>query len=105
MGYIEFTEFNQTGIAGLFLYPSAVWAGFIPLVLFALFSIVLMSTYFSQKRLTGRGNFNSSFAVAGYFTAIVALVMTLTEGLINLPTLTICIVIAIIGTILLLIQD
>ena len=76
----------------------------IPLVLLSLFSIVLLSTYFSQKRLTGRGDFFSSFAVAGFFIAIIALVMTLTEGLINNTTLTICIVVSVIGAIFLIIS-
>ncbi len=100
--YITFTEFNKTGLAGLLTYPAHVWAGFTPLLLFALFSIVLMSTFFSQKRLSGRGDFFSSFAAAGYFTAIIAFVMTLVEGMINITTLVTCVSVALVGTILLL---
>lgn len=102
MVYQTFQEFNNTGLTGLFLYPASVWNGFIPLVLFALFSIVFMSTFFSQKRLTGRGDFLASFAVAGYFIAVVSFVMSMVEGLISLPTLVICVTIAIIATILLI---
>lgn len=100
-----FQEFNQTDVAGLFTYPAHVWAGFIPLVLFALFCIVLMSTFFSQKRLRGKGDFRSSFAVAGFFIAITASVMMLVTDLINVSTVVICIVISIIGAIILLTSD
>jgi len=99
--YQTFAEFNQTDLAGLFLYPQSVWAGFIPLVLFALFTIVMLSTYFSQKRTTGSGDFFASFAVAGFFTAIITFIMALIEGLINEIVLTTVIIIAIIGVILL----
>ena len=102
MAYPTFTAFNNTGMDGLFLYPASVVPLFIPLVLFALFSITLMATFFSQKRLTGRGDFLASFSVASFFVAIVAFVMTLVDGLISLPTLVICAAIAIIGVVLLL---
>jgi len=101
MAYETFTEFNSTGLAGLFLYPANVWGGFIPLILFALFAITFMSTFFSQKRLIGKGDFIASFAVASYFVAIVAFVMSLTDGLINITTVVVCVVLTIIGTILL----
>ena len=77
---------------------------FIPLFLFSLFVIVLLTTYFSQRRLTTRGDFFASFAVAGWFITIIAFVMSLTEGLINLPTIITCIIVAIVGTIMLLIS-
>jgi UDP-N-acetylmuramyl pentapeptide phosphotransferase/UDP-N-acetylglucosamine-1-phosphate transferase len=94
-------QYNQTDLAGLFTYPAKVYSGFIPLVLFGLFSIVLLSTYYAEKRLTSRGDFFSSFAVAGFFIAVVANVMNLVEGLINGLTVMICVVVSIVGVILL----
>jgi len=105
MAYQTFQEYNQTDLTGLFTYPAKVVPAFTPLILFALFTISLLASYFSQKRLTGRGDFMGSFAVAGYFTAVIAFIMSLVPGLIDLITLVICIVVAIIGTILLLIKD
>lgn len=109
MAWQEFQSFNQTDLAGLFLYPAGiknlttgqVGIGFIPMILFALFVIVLFSTFFTQKRFTGREDFFASFATAGFFTAVIALIMTLVDGLINNYTLTFTVVIAIIGVILL----
>ncbi len=100
--WMTFTEYNDTTVSGLFTYPAEIWAGFIPLTLFALFTIVMFSTYFSQRGLTGTGDFKSSFAVAGFFVAIISLVMTMVEGLIGIPTVVICITISIIGVLLLL---
>ena len=100
--YQTFTEFNNTGMDGLFLYPASVVPSFIPLVLFALFVITLMATFFSQKRLSGRGDFLASFSVASFFTAVIAFSMTLVDGLISLPTLVITVAVAIIGVVLLI---
>ena len=101
MAFQTFQEFNQTDLTGLFVYPASVWSGFIPLVLFSLYIIVLMSTFFTQKRLTGREDFFASMAVAGFFTAIVAIIMGLIDNLIDPLTLTTTVIIAIIGVILL----
>ncbi len=101
MAWQTFQQFNQTDLTGLFVYPAAVWSGFIPLVLFALYIIVLMSTFFTQKRLTGREDFFASVAVAGFFTAVIAIIMSLIDGLIDNFTLTTTVVIAIVGVILL----
>lgn len=97
-----FQEYNKTDLVGIMTYPASVWYGFIPLLLFSLFVIVLLSTYFSQRRLTGSGDFFSSFAVSGFFTAIIAITMTMVEGLIDNNTLVIAVVIAIIGVIFLI---
>ncbi len=105
MAYITFEEFNNTGVEGLFLYPASVWSGFIPMVLFGLFVIVMMSTMFSQRRLSGKGDFKASFAVSGYFVTVIAFLMTLVDGLINSYTLGICVAIAIVGTILLMTSE
>jgi len=101
MTYKTFQEYNQTDLAGLFTYPAEIVPAFIPLVLFALFIVTLLSTYFSQRRLTGRGDLFSSFAVASYFTAIIAVVMSLISNLIDVTTVTVTIVLAIVGTIFL----
>lgn len=101
--YQTFQEFNQTGVEGLFTYPAHIVPIFIPLVLFMIFSIVMLSTYFSQRRIGRGGDFFASLAVAGFFTAVIAFLMTLIEGLINLFTLVITVSVAIITVILLLI--
>ena len=99
MAFVELKEFRNMseGPDALFLYTAEVAPIFIPLVLFIFFIIVLLGTFFSQRRLTGRGDFAASFVVAGFATAIIAIFMTIVEGLINTQTVVITVVIAIIG--------
>lgn len=101
--YQTFAQFNQSGLAGLLTYPAHIVPIFIPLVLFALFIVTLMGTFFSQQRLSTRGgDWVSSFAVACFFVGVIAYMMSLVEGLINLPTLTVAIGIGVLGLALLL---
>lgn len=99
--YQTFAEFNDSSMAGLFLYPASVVDAFIPLILFAIFSIVLMSTFFGQQRLTGSGDIFASFAVSSFFTSIIAIIMSLVTNLINPTTLIITIGIAVMSVVIL----
>ena len=102
MTYTTIREFNITGIEGIFLYAAEIVPAFIPMLLLAVFIITLFGTFFSQKRLTGNSDFLSSFAVAGWFTTVIAFILSLTPNLVNIYVITVCITVAIIGTILLL---
>ena len=90
-------EFNATGIDGLFQYAAQVEPTFTPLLLFTIFMISMLGTYFSNRRMTGKSDFAASFAVGGWFTLIIAFVLNLMDGVINVFTMGICIAVAIIG--------
>lgn len=77
---------------------------FVPLLLFSLFMITSMGTYFSSKRLFGKGDFVASFCVAGFLTAIVAIIMTAMPNVINTYTVVVAIAVAIIGFVWLIIS-
>ncbi len=102
MAYETFADFNGTGLTSFFIYPPRIVPIFTPLLLFALLSIVTLSTFFAQKKFGNEGDFLVSFVVASFFTAVIAIVMTLIEGMIDGVTLSITIIIAIIGVILLM---
>lgn len=104
MAYQTFAEYNQTGLAGLFTYPASILPIFIPLILFGLFCIVFMSSFFAQKRAATKGAFLNSFAASSYFVFVVAIVMSLVDNLINLQTLVVTLVISIVATLLLLLR-
>jgi len=105
MTYSTLSDYNTSeGMHVLFQYVAETVPVFIPLVLFAVFVIVSFGTYFSQRRLSGRGDFIISFAVAGYITVLVAYVMSLIDGLINNFTVIICVVIAVLGTLMLFVS-
>lgn len=101
LAWTTFQEYNQTGLEGLITYPGNTWAGFMPLMLFALLMITTMAIYNSQKRLTGRGDFASSYAVGSFFVAVIAFILTLIPGAINGMTLSVCVVNSIIAVIIL----
>ena len=106
MPYQTIGEFNVTsGTDRIFLYVADVVPIFTPMMMFSIFIITLLGTYFIQRRLSGQANFASSFAVAGYFTLVIAFFLTLLEGMVNALTLSVCVIVAIIGTAWLLLSN
>ena len=103
MAYKTLDQYNTSeGLPVIFQAATETAPILIPLILFGLFMITLFSTYFIQRRLTGRGNLAASFAVAGYVVVIAAFVMSLIPNLITTPVLIACIALSIIGTMFLL---
>ena len=104
MAYRDYADWNQTGLDQLFVYAANIDHGvgiiFTGLLLFSVFMITLLGSYFSSKRF-GDGDFAASFATAGFLTFIIALVMTLIPGLINMATVIITLIVAIIGVLFL----
>lgn len=79
MAYETIHDRNITEVAQYWQYAADIVPIFIPLVLFAIFIITMLGTYFSQRRTTGRGDMISSFAVAGIITAISATLLSLID--------------------------
>jgi len=97
MVYETISERNvSNGLHEILVYVADVVPAFIPLVLTGFFVIIAMGTYNSQLRTRGKGDFPASFAVAGFATAILAIVISLIDGLIPIQFVTITIVIAIV---------
>ena len=99
MPYQTINEYNVTGIEDLFTYTAQIVPIFIPLVLFGFFIIASVASYFTQKKLTGMGNFSASFAVAGWLTAILSTLLSLIPNLVALPVIIMWYAIAFIGVI------
>ena len=106
MAFEELNSRNMSeGIHVLFQYVSSVEPIFFSLVLFAIFIITCLGSFFTQKSLTGRGNFLASSAVAGYITTIAAYILSLIPGVVNTFTVVICLVISIVFTLLLFLKE
>jgi len=103
--YQTFEEYNSTGAAGLLTYPAVAFSFFTPMFLFAIYVILLMTTYFAARRLNGRGDFVASMAASGFITTVIAIIMSLIPGLINSTTLLTTFAIGILGVVLLLLRD
>jgi len=98
MTYEELSNRNTSeGLHVLVQYVSDVVPMFIPMVLFSFFIIVLGGIYFNTRR-EGKPDFFSAFAVAGYATLLVALVLSVIPGVIDMVTIGICVIITIAGT-------
>ena len=78
-----------------FLYVAQTIDIFIPLVLFAFFFIIAYGSFYAQKRSSGEGDFPVSLVVASFSTTIMAILMSLIEGLIISRYVIITVVIAI----------
>lgn len=103
MVYPEITDVNMSnGIQGLFTYAGSAVPAFIPLTLFAFFVIILLATYFSQRRFDGRGDLPASFTVAGFATAVLCTVFSLYDGLVDIMVLSITYGVAVMGVLWLL---
>jgi hypothetical protein len=89
---------SSEGFQVIFLYVNDVTGGlFVNLLLFCLFCIVLLGSYFAQKRQTGTGDFPASFATAGFFIAGLSFLMLLIPNFINIFTAVISFAVAVIG--------
>lgn len=88
---------TSAGMHTIFTYTAGVVPIFIPLVLFAFFTIACIGSYYASIRLNNTGDFPASFAAAGFLTAILAVTMSLIPGLINLLTLVVTFGVAILG--------
>jgi|TARA_R100001530_G_C4292979_1_gene148502 hypothetical protein len=100
MAYPTLADVNTSeGMHVIFTYANDITGGLlVNATLFAFFVIIMMSTYFSQQRVSGKGDMPSSFAVAGYLTGGLAILFSLIPNFINTTSVVMVIVIATIGT-------
>ena len=88
---------TSAGLHTLYIYVNEIVPIFTPMVLFGLFIVTLLASYFASMRLRGDANFSASFAIAGFFISVVALFMSFIPGMINLTTMVTCFGVAFIG--------
>jgi uncharacterized membrane protein YiaA len=105
MPYQTFAEWNKTGLDQMFVYASNTVPIFTPLLLVSFFLVALFGSFFSSKRLSGDGDFAASFAVAGFLTFLVSVVMSLIPGLISTRIVVICLLVLIVGVLILFFSE
>lgn len=86
-----------TGIDQMFVYVAGEVSVFVPLLLLTLFLIVFLGGLFAQQRREGSRDSAQWFAIAGFVTSTIALFMLLIEGLTNVFTVSVVVVVAIAG--------
>ncbi len=96
MTYANLADYNMTsGLHILIIYANDVTFGvFVPLMLFGFWCIIAFGGYFNQKHETGSGDFPAWFAVAGFTTSVVSIILIQIPGLITGYTLAVILIIA-----------
>ncbi len=79
MAYTELQDLGDLGIKSLFQFPSIDTPIFYPVLLFVIFLVFTLSTFFREVRREGKGNFLSSLAVAGFVTTTIAMIFSFLE--------------------------
>ena len=77
MAYTTLESQGELGLRGLLQFPSIDTVIFYPVLLFVIFTVFTLSTFFREVRRTGKGNILSSLAVAGFVTTAVATIWSL----------------------------
>jgi hypothetical protein len=96
--YQDILTYNANSTSELLSIVSNQLPFLFPLILFCVFLLVLMGSYFAQSRIKGFGDILSSFAVSGIFIGILAVFMLLVNPpILDIFSGVICIVLAIIG--------
>lgn len=105
MAYQTIDQANVTSLTGIFTYSAGIVPILPSLILFAIFLVTVLGSFFAQRRQLGTGNFAASFAVGGFVTMVVAIMLSLIPGFINLTTLVVTIAITILGFIWLIFSE
>ena len=79
MTYQTLENITDLDLRGLLQFPSQDTIIFYPLILFAIFMVFTLSTFFREIRREGKGNLLSSLAVAGFVTTAMATIFSLLE--------------------------
>ena len=102
MGYETLDTINiSDGTYTLFTYAAGAVPILVPLILFGIFCISVLGSYFMQINLRNSGDFPASFAAGAFVTVVVAQTMALISNLVSLGTLVTCYGLAILGAIFL----
>lgn len=99
MAYPDINTVDMTsGIQNPFIYLNTVTNGlFMPLIIGMLYVVIVMSMYYSQKRMTGRSKPAVCFAVGGFVMAVFVMILGMIPGMINGVTVVEVIIMACVG--------
>ncbi len=102
MAYTTLESLGELSLRQLLQFPSIDTPIFYPVLLFVIFLVFTLSTFFHELRRTGRGNILSSLAVAGFVTTAIATIWSLL-ALIQVEVVVLAFVISLVFQILYLI--
>ncbi len=77
MAYTQLEDLGEINLETLLNFPSIDTPIYYPVMLFAIFLIISLSLFFKETDREGKGKILSSFAIGGYATTGIAVVLTL----------------------------
>jgi hypothetical protein len=94
--YKTIEDINGSGIEGVFQTAAEATNALVPLILAAIFFILAFGSYYIMQRRFGEGDLPACLTVSGLVVVLCALLMSMIPNFINIPTITITIVLEII---------
>ena len=79
MTYKTLENITDLDLRSFLQFPSLDTPIFYPMLLFAIFMVFTLSTFFREIRREGKGNILSSLAVAGFVTTAIAVIFSFLE--------------------------
>ena len=79
MAYQQLESIENLDLKSFLQYPTTGFNFFWVLILFAIFMVFTLSTFFKEIRREGRGNILSSLAIAGFVTTAIAVLFSLLD--------------------------
>jgi len=104
MAYQQLENLSDISLRSVLQYPNLATPMFWPIILFTIFMVMTLTTFFRELKREGRANFLSSLAVGGYFTLAVSVSFTLL-GLITYQIVVIVLVFAVIFQVIYLLSN
>ena len=95
MTYTQLESLGDIGLRELLNFPNLDTPIFYPTMLFVIFIIFTMATFFREVKREGRGNIMSSLAIGGFVTTVMAFIFSL-MGLIQTAIVIITLVISLV---------
>ena len=95
MTYTQLESLGDIGLRELLNFPNLDTPIFYPTMLFVIFMIFAMATFFREIKREGRGNIMSSLAIGGFVTTVMAFIFSL-MGLIQTAIVIITLVISLV---------
>lgn len=95
MTYTQLEDIGELNLRTLLNFPNLDTPIFYPVMLFVIFMVFTMGSFFREVKREGRGNLMASLAVGGYITTAIAFILsllTLVQNMVVVVTLVISLV-------------
>ena len=104
MTYQQLENLTDLSLRSVLQYPSIATPIFWPVILFVIFMVITLTTFFRELKREGRANFLSSLAVGGYVALSTSVAFTLL-GLITYQIVVIVLVFTVIFQVIYLLSN